>query len=674
MNLQATECNTTDGFDLWAAVYDCHANPLLALETRWLPDLLPAVTGCSVLDVGCGTGRWLTYFESLSPASLTGCDPSAAMLANAKAKLSPATILHRCSADALPLKDFSLDLILASFVLSYVKDIASFAAQCSRSLKPGGQIVVTDMHPSTALRQGWKRGFRVGGERINIPTHHRSLSQIASAFHAEGFILTQMKVPPFDEPERSFFEEAGKLKDYLALMSVPAIYIMSFQKPALQTQEPFGKKPVTVSLPSLDSIFSQTPSAAAPSQRTFRLQGAPMSIDGTHWNHHPLAIQDGFFRTADAQTDLATLNLTGYVLLPGLINAHDHLEFSLFPNLGRSRGQPPYRNATEWANEIQQAHEAVIQQQRRVPLATRLWFGAIRNLLCGATTVCHHNPLYAELCAPDFPVRVVQDFSWAHSLSFDQNIPERLATSSPGKPFIIHAGEGTDRVSRQEVRQLQELNLLTQKTVLVHGLALTRADMALLNKYKTSVILCPTSNRLLFGKTLDALTIASLDRVALGSDSSLTAAGDLLDELHCLASQVGVPSTALYKMVTAQPASMLHLDQGEGTIVSGAPADLIAVRRRREQSPCEVISTLTLEQIELVLLAGRVHLASPTLYHQLPPCSRQGMHCVEILTPHQAVRRWIRAPLPALFASAEQVLGVRNVRLGNKEVRHLPTP
>src|SRR6202035_3720818 len=107
----------------------------------------------------------------------------------------------------------------------------------------------------------------------------------------------------------------------------------------------------------------------------------------------------------------AIIDLPGYLLLPGLINAHDHLEFGLFPNLGSG----PYQNSVEWAKEIHHSHASLIARHRKVPKPVRLWWGAVRNLLCGVTTVCHHNPVTPELVDPEFPIRVISDFGWAHS-------------------------------------------------------------------------------------------------------------------------------------------------------------------------------------------------------------------------------------------------------------------
>jgi ubiquinone/menaquinone biosynthesis C-methylase UbiE len=78
-------------FDCWAQHYDHQLNPLLALEERTLPALLPEIADTNVLDVGCGTGRWLSRLEALSPRSLVGVDCSPAMLERARMKLATAT-------------------------------------------------------------------------------------------------------------------------------------------------------------------------------------------------------------------------------------------------------------------------------------------------------------------------------------------------------------------------------------------------------------------------------------------------------------------------------------------------------------------------------------------------------------------------------------------------------
>jgi hypothetical protein len=109
--------------------------------------------------------------------------------------------------------------------------------------------------------------------------------------------------------------------------------------------------------------------------------------------------------------------------MPGLINAHDHLEFNLFPQLGRGT----YPNAAAWARDIYHPGRSPIREQLRVPKPVRLWWGALKNLLSGVTTVCHHNPYEREVFGVDFPVRVVRRFSWAHSLGSSRTWPRASA-------------------------------------------------------------------------------------------------------------------------------------------------------------------------------------------------------------------------------------------------------
>jgi cytosine/adenosine deaminase-related metal-dependent hydrolase/ubiquinone/menaquinone biosynthesis C-methylase UbiE len=626
-------------FDLWAEVYDKQPNPLLQLEERTLPALLPPIENADVLDVGCGTGRWLALLEAHAPRSLTGCDPSLAMLDRARRKLCSATVLHQSDSTPLPAPDASRDLVLASFVLSYIDDLAAFASDCARVLRPGGTLLLTDMHPRTAVERNWTRSFAAGDETVHLPAHSRPIDEIVATFARHGLAVSALEEVPFREPERPIFERNKKLEAYFELVGVPAIYLLKLSK--------------------LDDV--------APLHLTLRPTAWAKSPSA--WSDEPLSIADGRILSSP-QTE--SIDLTGYVLLPGLINAHDHLEFALFPNLGRTPNQPKYHNAPEWAEEIHRTHEALIRRHQSVPLGTRLWFGALRNLLCGVTTVCHHNPLYSELLAPEFPLRVVTEFAWAHSLNFGLDPLEARRNAPPETPFLLHAAEGVDRTSRAELYELDRLGLLDRRTILIHGLGLITCDITLLNERGASMVLCPTSNRFLFGRIPPPHIVRLLARAALGSDSPLTAAGDLLDEIQILREQKTDP-VMLYDMVTANPAKILGLKEGAGSITEGGRADLIAIRDKG-MSPADTLGTLSLDDIELVAVGGQVQVASPTLYDRLPRHHRSGMHLLQIEGAEAgSIARWIRAPLPALFASAEEILGPGNLRIGNKEARHLPT-
>ena len=364
---------------------------------------------------------------------------------------------------------------------------------------------------------------------------------------------------------------------------------------------------------------------------------------------------------SDARAE-ATIDLSGFLLLPGLINAHDHLEFSLFPNIGNG----PYRNAAQWAQDIHANQAPLIAQHRKVPRSLRLWWGAIRNLLCGVTTVCHHNPITQELVNPGFPVRVVSEFAWAHSPSLEPQLASKFAASRTDLPFILHAAEGIDQESAQEIFALDRMHALDDRTVLVHGLACTPEAVSLINRRRAAVILCPTSNEFLFHQSPSLALIRSLDSVMLGSDSPLTAAGDLLDEIRFARTQIGLDANPLYAMVTSAPAELLRLRRGEGHLKPGSIADLLVVRDRG-LSPAETLAQLTMEQIELVILAGRIQLVGPSIFERLPGALRHGLQPFAV----DGQQRWIRAPIDKLIAEAEEALG-SDLCVGGKRVHRAP--
>ena len=193
-----------------------------------------------------------------------------------------------------------------------------------------------------------------------------------------------------------------------------------------------------------------------------------------------------------------------------------------------------------------------------------------------------------------------------------------------------------------------------------------RVAAALINQRLAAVILCPTSNKFLFHQFPSFSLVHSLNKVSLGSDSPLTAAGDLLDEIRFAHTQMGLHANSIYGMVTNQPADILRLRRGEGRLRPGSAADILVVRDRG-LSPAETLAQLTVDQIELVIAAGRVQLAGPALFERLPAALTNGLEPFEV----DGLSRWVRAPIGQLIADAEEVLG-SDFCVGGKRVRRAP--
>jgi hypothetical protein len=359
------------------------------------------------------------------------------------------------------------------------------------------------------------------------------------------------------------------------------------------------------------------------------------------------------------QSGYTEIDLSGYLVMPGFINAHDHLQFALYPRLA----DPPYRSYIDWGADIHNKFPDVISKYRTVPQDVRLWWGGIRNLLCGATTVSHHDPLWPELQREDFPVRVVQRYGWGHSLALGGDLRRARSVTPEGSAFIVHACEGVDEQSCDELFGLDRLGLLDTSAVLVHGLAINAEGVALMRARRASLIVCPSSNNFLFEELPDMALLGTIDDVALGNDSPLTAEGDLLDEIRFAIRFCSILPEIAYRMVTEAPAAVLRLGDEAGSIKVSGPGDLIAVRDTGHDA-ADRLQTLSMTDIEFVMIGDRVQLASETILERLTPQTREGLEPLWI----DGTIRWLRAPVRDLLRKAEEVLGRGEVRLGGRPV------
>lgn len=102
---------------------------------------LDIAEGRSVLDIGCGTGYFLSLLAPYT-AELTGVDIAASQLDVAKRYLPTATFTV-AGMEALPFPDASFDFIVANNSVQFSPDTDKALAEIYRVLKPGGKFVVT---------------------------------------------------------------------------------------------------------------------------------------------------------------------------------------------------------------------------------------------------------------------------------------------------------------------------------------------------------------------------------------------------------------------------------------------------------------------------------------------------------------------------------------------------
>jgi len=641
----AAVVSVEEGYRQWARSYDEEPNALLSLERRFLEPLLPCTPRLDVVDLGCGTGRWLEILREREPRSLFGLDASEEMLEEAKKKLKYAAHFVRADGAKFPFKTGSADVVLGNFVLSYVEEAEDFLAKARGALREGGSLFLTDVHPGTSAALEWRRGVRSEAGFQEIRTVGRSVDEVIGLCERAGLRLSVRLEPCFGAAEKQLFEDAGKSNYFEKAAGYPAIYILQFTA----TSRPRGHV-----------AYRQN------EQRISRIENAWLALGPEERVRGTLRIGEGRIEEiglgggygSSGEHGGCAIDLLGYLVLPGLVNAHDHLEFALFPRMGNGG----YANCVDWAEDIHRKQAAVIARHRQIPKETRLWWGGIRNLLCGATTVSHHNPYDAEVFENDFAVRVVREYGWAHSLAMDAEAAEKKRATPAGLPFLIHLAEGIDVRSEGELEELRRDGGLDKDSVLIHGLGLSEKDRALLRAAGAGLIWCPSSNVFLFGRTLTTQEIESLVHVALGSDSSLTAEGDFLDEVRFALGITQLPVNAIYRFVTRTAARLLRLHEGQGRLRAGGVADMVAVRDRG-QGPADMLASLSYRDIQLVLIGGRVQLASEEMLQRLPRSTRQGLQPLMV----EGIVRWIRAPLERLFRETAGYLP-EGIFLGGKRV------
>jgi cytosine/adenosine deaminase-related metal-dependent hydrolase len=311
------------------------------------------------------------------------------------------------------------------------------------------------------------------------------------------------------------------------------------------------------------------------------------------------------FVSSRESTNDTTLEFGNAIVFPGLINSHDHLDFSLFPKLGNK----VYNNYVEWGEDIHKQNKGVIDSVLKIPKDLRIQWGIFKNLLNGITTVVNHGP---QLPIANAPIDVWQQCNTLHSIQLERRW--RLKLNMPfikHRPFAIHVGEGTDQAAHDEINRLIKWNLLKRDLIGIHAIAMDEKQSAAFK----ALVWCPDSNYFLIGQTAKVDELKQHTKILFGTDSTVSASWNIWDHLRVAREQKMLTDTELIDALTTTPAKVWPMPC-KGSITKDCDADLV-IARKKNSNNIDSFFALNPEDILLVMHRGQISLFDEELSQQL---------------------------------------------------------
>ena len=198
--------------------------------------LLGDLSKKSVLDLACGTGRWLERLAARGSKWGVGIDRSSAMLRIARRKSGIRQRLVEAACENLPFSNASFDLATCSFALGHIEDLEAMVLDLARVMRPGADVFVSDLHPE-AFAGGWRVGFRDGAAAVQIEMRSRSVEEIVQAFCSNGFECRTHVPLWLGEEEKPIFAQAGKSHSFAESCRLPAVLVCHFRRPEALSED-----------------------------------------------------------------------------------------------------------------------------------------------------------------------------------------------------------------------------------------------------------------------------------------------------------------------------------------------------------------------------------------------------------------------------------------------------
>jgi len=327
----------------------------------------------------------------------------------------------------------------------------------------------------------------------------------------------------------------------------------------------------------------------------------------------------------------ADIHLPDSIIIPGLVNAHTHLE------LGFLRGKlAPTDDFLAWLDRVKRLREradsATVTAAVREGITEALHFGTTMLVDHTALKVWseeaeHHlrivvahellnntpplvtgeGPLTKPALAPHSPYRLPQTSLKAaaemakqnrlllsiHTAEHPAEIEFLLTGGGPMRQLLLSFGVDLNSFCPPRMRPLEylhSLGLLTPKTLLVHANYLTDTEIGLIRESGSAVVYCPRSHAFFshpphpFPKLLEAGIPVFFGTDSLASCPDL----NLLSDIALARDLFGVAPETLLRFATAAPAAFIWQEK-LGRLQEGTYADFAAFPLPKTKHPLEAL-------------------------------------------------------------------------------------
>jgi 2-polyprenyl-3-methyl-5-hydroxy-6-metoxy-1,4-benzoquinol methylase len=199
--VEAPQVGTVDGYRVWSRTYDEPGNGIFAYEQPYVHAILGTLPTGVALDAACGTGRHTEHLVRLGHRVI-GVDSSPDMLARAGARV-PQADLRQGDLRHLPLAEDEADIVVCTLALTHEPDLAPVLAEFARVLRPGGHLIIADVHHLHVRLGSMPRVRDDEGRPGILPAYFHLASDYLGAALPLGFQVRACHEPRGPVPEVS---------------------------------------------------------------------------------------------------------------------------------------------------------------------------------------------------------------------------------------------------------------------------------------------------------------------------------------------------------------------------------------------------------------------------------------------------------------------------------------